>query len=355
MTKKKKALVLSGAAVLGVLALAAAFLLVRHAYSARSAAPFAPTEKTVIEFGSYPQTLVTDEALIAELNRQTPEWRSYGYYIGEDAVGTARQTDGIEYADIGYNGEKYRGVRFSEYRPYCCHKPSEVSWQKQYYGLAADTVYWYKYEPIRWIVLSDRDAYFLMSEKVLDSQPINSVIYTDGDPQRDSVLQAYYRDEAHTVYGLDYYHSDMRAWLNADFYETAFSAEEAQRILTSELDNSAWNKRYSEYDAQNSSDKVFLLSYGDVTDPEYGFSAQPEKTDDLRTAYPTDYAQCQGVWCVGGVYKAGACWWWLRTGGTLPSIPCAPTFYGSIAFTLNNPYTPDCVDTGVRPAIRIQK
>jgi hypothetical protein len=192
-----------------------------------------------------------------------------------------------------------------------------------------------------------------MSEMVLDAQPFNSVIYAD-DPVNDSILQAYYKDTAHTVYGLDYCESDMRAWLNGSFFETAFSAEEAQRILVTELDNSAWNKRFSEYDSKNSFDKVFLLSYDEVTSPEYGFSKQTEKNDDLRTAFPTDYACCQGVWSVGGLYKTGACWWWLRTAGKLPSIPCAPTFYGSIAFTLSNPYTPDCVDTGVRPAIRLK-
>ncbi|MBR2418498.1 MAG: hypothetical protein IKB12_07680, partial [Clostridia bacterium] len=41
----------------------------------------------VIEFGSYPQTEVKDEVLIAELNALVPEWdewTSYGYYSGDN-------------------------------------------------------------------------------------------------------------------------------------------------------------------------------------------------------------------------------------------------------------------------------
>ncbi|MBR5423928.1 MAG: hypothetical protein IK108_07955 [Clostridia bacterium] len=351
---KKKGFIIFGVVLFILSAMAIGFLLLRHSRSERSTATFVPSEKKVIEFGSYPQSRIANEALISELNRQDSEWKSYGYYNGRGAVGTARQSDYMQYTDICYNGEKYRGVRFSEYRSYCCHKSSESSWQQRYYHLDLDTVYWYKYEPIRWIVLNEDGSCFLMSENVLDSQPFNSVIYTD-DPSQDLVLQAYYKDAAHTVYGLDYYESDIRAWLNGNFFETAFSAEEAEQILITELDNSAWNKCFSEYDSQNSFDKVFLLSYDESTNPSYGFSKQAEKTDNLRTAFPTDYALCQGVWTVGGLYKTGACWWWLRTAGTLPSIPCAPTFYGSIVFTLNNPYTPDCVDTGVRPAIRLSE
>ena len=166
-----------------------------------------------------------------------------------------------------------------------------------------------------------------------------------------SALPDCYKDPEFTIYSSDYYSSDMRHWLNGTFFDTAFSPVEAAQIKDTESDNSAWNKRYARFDSTNSCDKVFLLSYSEVTDPRYGFSRRPEKTDDLRTAYPTDYTLSQGIWTVGGIYKKGASWWWLRSGGIISNYPCAVSFYGAVVLSIVSPYGSDCVDTGVRPAI----
>lgn len=71
----------------------------------------------IIEFGSYPQSEVTDSALVAALKEQPLEWISYGYYSGSGELGSMAESDYMKYADVEYNGEKYRAVTFSKYRP----------------------------------------------------------------------------------------------------------------------------------------------------------------------------------------------------------------------------------------------
>ena len=75
----------------------------------------------IIQFGSYPQSEVKDETLIAELNALAPDWddwTSYGYYSGTGGYGTMVQGDWMRYVDIKHDGERYRGVKFTQYRPY---------------------------------------------------------------------------------------------------------------------------------------------------------------------------------------------------------------------------------------------
>ncbi len=63
----------------------------------------------IIEFGSYPQSEVTDAALKSALTSRagsTDGWTSYNYYIG------GAQGDYMKYTDVEYGGAKYRGVYF---------------------------------------------------------------------------------------------------------------------------------------------------------------------------------------------------------------------------------------------------
>ena len=75
----------------------------------------------IIQFGSYPQSDVKDKTLIAELNALAPawdNWTSYDYYNGSGSYGTMKQGDWMRYVDIEHDGNLYRGVKISSYRPY---------------------------------------------------------------------------------------------------------------------------------------------------------------------------------------------------------------------------------------------
>lgn len=58
-------------------------------------------------------------------------------------------------------------------------------------------------------------------------------------------------------------------------------------------------------------DKIFLISYGDVTSPKYGFDYETVYTDSARLLKGTDYALCQGLQ-IPSKYS-GMSSWWLRT------------------------------------------
>ena len=60
----------------------------------------------IVEFGSYPQSRVTNSSLVSSLNSVSKKWVSYGYYSGTGDYGTMVQGDWMKYADFTYNGTK---------------------------------------------------------------------------------------------------------------------------------------------------------------------------------------------------------------------------------------------------------
>ena len=72
-----------------------------------------------IQFGTYPQSRVTDETLIAQLNAAPKTWKSYNYYsgTGDWNDGQMAPSDYMRFADFFVGSAKYRAVTFSEYRP----------------------------------------------------------------------------------------------------------------------------------------------------------------------------------------------------------------------------------------------
>lgn len=145
-------------------------------------------------------------------------------------------------------------------------------------------------EEIEWLVLErEGDRVFVVSRYALDCQRYNDV-------------PGYVTWET----------CPLRAWLNDDFYNTAFSEAEKSMIPTvtvtvdnnpnSEYHSCNVNKDYSASPGNNTQDKIFLLSIDEAN--EYFVSY----TD--KTCEPTAYAKAQGA-RVNDSYNY--CWWWLRT------------------------------------------
>ena len=289
----------------------------------------------IFEFGSYPQSEVTDDAIKAALTAKsgsTDDWTSYNYYV------SSAQSDYMKYTDVEYNGEKYRGVYFTIYRP-CVTRSSGDAWNSAHYynGYSTLTQYWFRYDPIKWQVLSFDSStgnVIAMSKSILDSQQFyhySSETRTIGGK---------------TVYPNNYEHSDIRAWLNDAFYNTAFGETEKKAIIATTLDNSAYSADYKEYNSDSTTDNVWHLSYSELQNADYGFASN-ESASETRQAKGTAYAFCQGLeknsWNDYSVWRS-------RTAGDMKKS----VVYISSTGKINRCY--DSIrDTndGVRPALKV--
>ena len=287
----------------------------------------------VIAFGSYPQSEVTDETLESALTAaagSTDGWTSYGYYSGNEETEEPEQGNFMKYTDVEYNGAKYRGVYFTQYRPYYTNSSSsENNSYQNNNGYNASTVYWFKYEPMEWQILSydstTGDA-IVLSKSIIDSQ---QYYYTTSDRTIDGK----------PVYANNYEHSDIRTWLNDTFYNTAFGTSEKNAIVATTLDNSAYSTSCSQYDSNSTTDNVWLLSYSEAQNTEYGFTS-----DTTRQAAGTEYALCQGL---GRNTSNGCSNWRLRSAGycfSACNVDSDGWVDGSLVFSANY---------GVRPALKL--
>lgn len=241
-----------------------------------------------ITYGSYPQSKVTDSDLIAKIEAAGEKyvWCDYNYYAGTGSWYdlNMKPVEGMMlYRDIVYGGNKYRAVKINQYRPNATHFTSSNTEQSSN-GYYTGNVYYFKYEPLTWRVL-DPDEGYVMCNQIIDSQAYQNFIYYNGSE--------YYNSKSCTNYASDWVTSSLRQWLNNDFYNTAFTAEEKAQIGTSHLENK--NTYGSTYDSNPTSDKITLLSYDDVLNASYEFSPLYNTYDTTRRRKGTDYAKCQGL------------------------------------------------------------
>lgn len=128
-------------------------------------------------------------------------------------------------------------------------------------------------EPIEWRVLQiQENTALLISLYALDAQPYNTT------PARASWVKC-----------------TLRAWLNDEFLNAAFTEEEKQYIAIREIVN--WKE-------ESTQDAVFLL---DNDQAKQLFSSHQD-----RQATPTAYAIAQGAY-QSKKYGPGNAQWWLRT------------------------------------------
>lgn len=291
----------------------------------------------IVEFGSYPQSRVTNSSLVSALNKVSKNWVSYGYYSGTGDYGTMVQGNWMKYADITYNGVKYRAVFFTQYRPMetIGASSSDNTYQDDN-GYTPNNTYYFKYEPLKWRVLDSKTG-LVLCENIIDSQAYSNTVYSDDNDD--------WNNAAHTHYANDYATSSIRKWLNDDFYNTAFSSSQKADILTSELDNKA-KTSYSQYDSETTYDKVFLLSWSEMQNTAYGFSASTSSSP-TRQAKGTDYAKCQGV----DVDSSSKCSEQrLRSAGGISSHACSVYNDGTLHDIGWGVYD---TSNGIRPAIKI--
>ena len=299
----------------------------------------------IITYGSYPQSKVMDSSLISALETagNQYQWISYNYYSGtgyRDDGKMKPDEDMMLYKDIPYNNDKYRAVWIKKYRPYHTgYDSSDLNSYQDDNGYYTGNVYYFKYEPLQWRVL-DASEGLVMCNSAIDSQAYNNyVLYCDYEN---------YGDSSKTYYASDYGKSSIRDWLNNDFYNTAFSSTQQLRIKGNQTIDA--KSAYSSYDGTTTYDNsIFLLSYWDVINPEYGFSSS-DTFDTARQLKSTDYAQCQGCYKDISTSYYGNSWWRLRS----------PDYSYGVADVSSDGIMDDCYDfvnvvnTGIVPAFKFK-
>ena len=262
-----------------------------------------------MNFGSYPQTYVNDEATINNLktlenandNRAILEYDENGDGVKEKfmALETDREVKSISNGDIIKPGINY-----------------------------------FRFEPISWMILSDNNGEKkLFSEHVLDASPFEAEGYDYFDVENGINVRRY----------DDYSKSDIREFVTNDFYNIAFSESEKSQILTTFVDNSEAVYGYEEvkYTCEDTYDKVYLISYIESrSDFLYDYG--------LKGAKATDFSACLNI--ADFSYNAsdyGTVSYRTRNGG-LYSGESAYRIYGTsgagVLCTTN---------IGIRPAINI--
>ena len=170
---------------------------------------------------------------------------------------------------------------------------------------------YFKYEPIKWRVLHyENSEAFLLADAILDSQPYHS------------------ENEE-----IDWEKSSIRAWLNNEFINKAFSNEENKAINTVELINKD-NSKYGPQGGKNTSDKLFLLSLSEVDETEeskeYGFW-------DKKTRK-----------CKNDNFSEETYFWWLRSPGNSSHDAAGVYYYG---WVFGYGYDVQEPAGGIRPAL----
>ena len=213
-----------------------------------------------IYFGEYPQTIKADDVTI------TSTIDERGYYLG---------SDGYYYAKIVAD-PLYSNYTFST---------GET--------ITDGEIYYFKVEPIRWRILSeDGETAFILCDSIIEGMSYDAGKYNN------------------------YAESNIRAWLNNEFYNTAFSKLQQEIILTTTVDNSAYSTGYDSNSnaCEDTEDKVFLLSYREVTNSEYGFLSDLSIGDTIRCMQTSDYSRATNVFVnrsSSSDYGVGR--WWLRS------------------------------------------
>ena len=170
-------------------------------------------------------------------------------------------------------------------------------------------------KPIEWIVMKNEgNQVLLLSKYVLDAKP--------------------YNEELEEV---TWETSDIRQWLNNEFYTTAFNKTEKAKIQTS-LTKNEDNSKYGTSGGNDTEDKVFLLSEKEA---ETLFS-----NDEEKIAKATEYAEKSVVY----VNEEKAVLWWLRSPGLYGS---SAAVVGSLGWVNRDGSNVDSSHAGVRPALHL--
>ena len=168
--------------------------------------------------------------------------------------------------------------------------------------------------PIEWQVLDVQDGKALcLSYYGLDAQPWNTVWAE-----------------------VTWDNCSLRAWLNDDFLNEAFTPEEQAAVELTHVENDRPQNYggYSRFHGEDTDDKVFLLSYAEANKYlKVIYWGIDDETNVWSRTTPTPYAISRGAWRDLNFFtidgdRAG--WWWLRSPGLIQGNAARVIWRGSL-------------------------
>ena len=267
------------------------------------------TNGTYAKFGDWPQTVRADSVTVDETKSVVVG--AYTYYKG---------SDGAWYAKIKENAYQ-TGYKYSD--------GTDVAQN------SANSYRYFKVEPIKWRVLTDNYSgkRLLLAESILVNH-------------------------RYAASSNNYADSEIRAYLNGTFWNTAFTDSEKSMIDETDVDNSAASTtdagghltQATSYACGTTKDKIFLLSEKEATTTGYGFTAyNVYGTGNSRIRMTTDFAKASGAYQSTTAGYGG--WWWLRSPYYRGSSYARSVFDDGDASTLDYVYY---TSGGVCPALSLR-
>ncbi|MBR0415238.1 MAG: hypothetical protein IJI67_09235 [Clostridia bacterium] len=272
-----------------------------------------------ITYGSWPQSRVTNSALLAQLEEQPITLKSYGYRYTPN-MGTYYNDIDMSYGDVTLGGERYRKVVIDSYRPYHLDEAPLSGNSFQPLNGYVQGSYWFKWEPIEWKVLQiENGEALLVAENVIDAQ--------------------FYMDDFDAAADATWAQSAVRSWLNETFYEQAFNAQQKAGIIEDNLETLG-NYEYGTSGGAATRDRLFIPEQADFHNKiMYLYTTKQRQTA------ASDYAVSQGLWMNGDAYAE----WMTRT----PSVGQKGIVTVSGDGNQSDSFKSTLQLTGVKPMMRL--
>ncbi|MBR3864932.1 MAG: hypothetical protein IKJ19_07485 [Clostridia bacterium] len=208
----------------------------------------------IIDFGFYPQSVKEDDVVVSDTVNEN------GYYLGSD-------------------GECYSKIVATPYNTNYKFSNGTI--------ITKGNEYYFKVEPIKWIVLSkDSETLSVLCTNIIDGRVFSTIPQT-------------------------YMDSEIRAWLNAEFYNLAFNEIQKKLIAVTTVNNTKASTGHSSNKnaCKNTKDKIYLLSKQEACN----LDNQNEGRSSVRERIASDYARATGVGILTTLDRYGNGAWWLRS------------------------------------------
>ena len=221
-----------------------------------------------IQYGIYPQNVITDPDEIRYLNRVSdsfPVLENGWHMIDDHPFLKIHPTPASE-----------------EY----CFNPA-------YGPINPEKEYWFHVSPVSWSIMSSDSSgnYLVAADFVLDRAPC---------------FNSPYEGKQNGHYANAWEDSEIRRFLHNEFFETAFRFSKKEYIVESVVDNSPLSMDYREEEEENgkdTTDRFFLPSYMDLLG-----NRNPSLGNYLISCV-SDYSRAIGVLCEDNVDDFGASLW----------------------------------------------